>query len=119
MGKHSALDGATVHPLVADALKRRALVPADRRRGPEAPVSAALGWPGAQTEESGLGWPGALATEPADPRDDGSVLAVLDAAAAADPLPVSADVEPPVRRSGWRRIFGGGHTSTRRDTSAA
>ncbi len=122
MGKHSALDGATVHPLVADALQRR-----QHSSLPGRPAnvvqhqagdarSTATGWPSAAPAGGGLGWPGAepVVTAPAapveHPDDDGSVLAVLDAAAAAP--------EPPARRTGWRRFFGGGHSSTRPTTAA-
>ena len=58
-----------------------------------------------------------------DPEDDGSVLAVLDEAAAREAeeqAPAGAAVadEQPVRRQGWRRFFGGGGPSGR-STSAA
>jgi len=124
VGKHSALDGAVVHPLVADALERRQHS-AEPRRVPNVVQhqavddrSTAVGWPGEPGRATGLGWPGADPAElpPVHPDDDGSVLAVLDAAAAAEAA--EAAPEPPVRRTGWRRFFGGGHIPTRPTTAA-
>jgi hypothetical protein len=121
VGKHSALDGATVHPLVADALERRQQTP-PQGRAPNVvqhqaaePGSTAVGWPATAHRADGLGWPGAdpVEPQPAHPADDGSVLAVLDAAAHDE---VSAP-EQPARRTGWRRFFGGGGQT--RPTTAA
>ncbi|GHE11032.1 hypothetical protein [Klenkia taihuensis] len=123
MGKHSALDGATVHPLVADALERRQQGPQGPQppRAPNVvqhqaaePGSTAVGWPAETHFADGLGWPGADPVEPlaVHPADDGSVLAVLDAAAQAG----AGAPEQPTRRTGWRRFFGGGQT---RPTTAA
>jgi len=113
VGRHASIDGAGSHPLVADALGRRT-VPAPRgtHRG-EANVTApqstsSVGWPAPPGRGEGLGWPGEPDTAPTG--DDGSLLAALDAAQDSP-----AEVPTP-RRSGWRRFFGGGHSST---TSAA
>ncbi|WP_131801432.1 hypothetical protein [Klenkia brasiliensis] len=125
MGKHSALDGSTVHPLVADALQRRQHAAAPGRAPNVVQHQAAdtrptaVGWPDGPRRGDGLGWPGGEPAEAADrlpvhPDDDGSVLAVLDAAAEQD-----AEVPaPPVRRTGWRRFFGGGHSTSRPTTAA-
>lgn len=129
MGKHSALEGATVHPLVADALERRqqagapVAAPNVVQHQAADTRSAAVGWPAEQHRAGGLGWPGAevadgadgpLAVEPpaAHPDDDGSVLAVLDAASEEE----ARSPGTPARR-GWRRFFGGGQSS--RPTTAA
>ena len=99
MGRHAAGDGAAVHPLVAAALEQRptagepsrprhlhsAATAADERQG-------GLGWPGEPGDGTGLGWPAA------------------GEAGATDPMsPAGHPVEqPPTRRRGWRRLFGGG-----------
>ena len=123
MGKHRAVDGAVVHPIVATAMRRRTGSGAPSRPGIGVPradhrsAEAAVGWPQEPHRGDGVGWP----VEPAEPEptptgDDGSVLAVLDAAAqGVEAAPISDP--PPARRSGWRRIFGGGGTG--RSTSAA
>ena len=126
MGKHSARDGATVHPLVADALERRQVGTAPAERGGGQPRAAAeVGWPVPPGRGEGLGWPGDRAAEPVDstPEDDGSVLAVLDEAAAREsaeqaPAGPTGTEDQPVRKQGWRRFFGGGGPSGR-STSAA
>ena len=86
MGRHSALEGAAVDPVVAAALARRpADAPAGRHGDLHAEVTeSGLGWPGTSTTHEGLGWPGGTSSE------------VRPAAAAA---------EPPQRRRGWRRLF--------------
>ncbi len=124
VGKHSAHDGATAHPLVADALERRqqgTAPPVDRGGALQTPD---VGWPAAPGRGDGLGWPGDRPAGPVDhaPDDDGSVLAVLDEATAREaqqvqPGPATPD-EQPVRRQGWRRFFGGGGPSSG-STSAA
>ncbi|MCO7221196.1 hypothetical protein [Klenkia sp. PcliD-1-E] len=121
MGKHTALDGASVHPLVADALERRQHVAAwlgapnvVQRQRAEVP-STAVGWPVAPQHADGLGWPGVDLDQPRDadhPDDDGSVLAVLDSAAEQE----VGSPGPPARRTGWRRFFG---ASSTRPTTAA
>jgi len=109
VGKHSAADGAVVHPIVASALEQR-------RSDQGSPV----GWPQEPRRGEGVGWPTPVVTEhvpvhPAEaddrhPDDDGSLLAALDAAAAQD---AEQAAEPtPARRSGWRRLFGGGGSTS-------
>jgi hypothetical protein len=105
--------------LVADALERRQQA-GTPRRAPNVvqhqaadPRSSAVGWPAGAHRGDGLGWPGPDPVEPGDtlhPDDDGSVLAVLDAAVQQD---VSAP--EPARRTGWRRFFG----SSKQPTTAA
>ena len=129
VGKHSARDGATVHPLVADALERRQPGTGPGEHGGGSPRASEVGWPSAPGRGEGLGWPGDRPAEPVDrvgrdPEDDGSVLAVLDEAAAREAeeqAPAGAAVadEQPVRRQGWRRFFGGGGGPSGRSTSAA
>jgi len=82
VGKHTAQDDSTVHPLVAEALSRRAGAPA-----------------GAHGEHSGssTGWPDDTVAMPAvDPHDGEADLALA---------PVVRTV-PPASRRGWRRLFG-------------
>ena len=86
MGRHSALEGSAVHPVVAAALVQR---PADAPAGRHGDLHAegtesGLGWPGESTTHEGLGWPGGMTDE------------VPQAAPAAG---------PPQRRRGWRRFF--------------
>ncbi|WP_460683194.1 hypothetical protein [Modestobacter lapidis] len=96
VGRHTAGDGAGMHPLVAAALEARQRP----RTGAHRPAAAGatpegegdLGWPGSPGDGDGLGWPG-------------------DADAQA------ADVPAP-KRSAWRRLFGGAERA-RQDTSAA
>ncbi|SCX46536.1 hypothetical protein SAMN03159343_1819 [Klenkia marina] len=111
MGKHSAADGAVVHPIVATALQQRGRVE----------NGSPVGWPQEPRRGEGIGWPDPAATaeavphatphaadEQRHPDDDGSLLAALDAAAEAD----QARPAEPARRSGWRRLFGGGSSTS-------
>ena len=86
MGRHSALEGAAVDPVVAAALARR---PADAPAGRHGHLHAegtesGLGWPGTSTTHEGLGWPGGIS----------------DRARQAAP-----DAEEQEKRRGWRRLF--------------
>ena len=86
MGRHSALQGAAVDPVVAAALARR---PADAPAGRHGDLHAegtesGLGWPGTSTTHEGLGWPGGISDEAPQ---------------------VAPAVEVPPRRRGWRRPF--------------
>ena len=87
MGKHHAAAGASVHPIVADALTARTggaggVHSAD---APRAEGESDLGWPAPPAPGGGgVGWPGDL------PTDEG----IADGAA------------QPVVRRGWRRLFG-------------
>jgi hypothetical protein len=82
VGRHSASEGAAVHPVVAAALAQRtADVPAGRHGDLRAEgTESGLGWPGDPTTHEGLGWPGGMTAVAAPP------------------------VEPQ-RRRGWRRLF--------------
>lgn len=124
VGKHSARDGATVHPLVADALERRQPGTGPGGHGDAPLLATEVGWPSAPGRGEGLGWPGDRPAGSVDraPEDDGSVLAVLDEATAreADEQAhggAATAEEQPVRRQGWRRLFGGGASG--RSTSVA
>ncbi len=87
VGRHTAEDGAHVHPLVAAALEERHGAGTGTHRtaaaeaGPEG--EGGLGWPGPPGDGTGLGWP-----------------ADTDKRA----TPVAAPVG---RRSVWRRLFSG------------
>ena len=86
MGRHSALQGAAVDPVVAAALAQRpADAPAGRHGHARAEgTESGLGWPGTSTTHEGLGWPGGMTQQ-----------TVVDAPPA----------EEPQRRRGWRRLF--------------
>jgi hypothetical protein len=86
VGRHSALEGASVDPVVAAALARR---PADAPAGRHGDLRAegtesGLGWPGTSTTREGLGWPGGISDEA---------------------RPAAPATEAPQRRRGWRRLF--------------
>jgi hypothetical protein len=91
VGKHHAAPGASVHPIVADALTARTrgaggIHSAD---APRAEGESGIGWPAPPAPGGGgVGWPGDLATDEAT--DEGTA----DGAA------------QPVVRRGWRRLFG-------------
>ena len=106
MGRHAALDGAGVHPIVAAALQRQvpesARAPRHGYAQREGRVAVAegdpvreggLGWPGERHDGTGLGWP-------VDTRIEVPVPAVPEALTVVPPQPVK-------RRLGWRRLFGG------------
>jgi hypothetical protein len=86
VGRHSALQGAAVDPVVAAALAQRpADAPAGRHGHARAEgTESGLGWPGTSTTHEGLGWPGGIS----------------------DQAPEAApDAEQPEKRRGWRRLF--------------
>ena len=86
MGRHSALEGAAVDPVVAAALAQRpADAPAGRHGHARAEgTESGLGWPGTSTTHEGLGWPGGIS----------------------DQAPQAApDAEQPEKRRRWRRLF--------------
>ncbi|WP_448626766.1 hypothetical protein [Geodermatophilus sp. URMC 64] len=85
MGRHTAADGTSVHPLVAEGLSRRTTGTASHSTAePEPQRESEVGWPAPPNRGRRLGWPGDL---PADGE-----------AASEEPA-------PPARR-GWRRLFG-------------
>ena len=66
MGKHAALDGGPVHPLVAAALAQRPAESAAAHRDGDASSerSSGLGWPGPAPADGGaVGWPGEASGE--------------------------------------------------------
>lgn len=94
MGRHTALDGEAVHPVVAAALAQRPAETAGAHRGERAEGN--VGWPGEpRPGGGGLGWPGDLPpAAPSRPRSD---------AVPADEQPEGLNSG---RRRGWRRLFG-------------
>jgi hypothetical protein len=95
VGKHTAADDSTVHPLVADALARRTGAPADAH-GEHA--GGSTGWPEPAPDGGGaVGWP-----DDTRPAPDGEPQDPADRAAA----PVVPSVPLASRRRGWRRLFG-------------
>jgi hypothetical protein len=87
VGKHAAPEGSAVHPIVADALARRAETAADGHGEPtSAGRSGPVGWPAPPAPGGGgLGWPARDRT---------------DAHPAVPPA-----AEPPAAQRGWRRFF--------------
>ncbi len=86
MGRHSALEGAAVDPVVAAALAQRpANAPAGRHGHARAEgTESGLGWPGTSTTHEGLGWPGGMSDQAPQ---------------------VAPDAEQPGKRRRWRRLF--------------
>jgi hypothetical protein len=85
VGKHTAADGASAHPIVAAALVHRTTGPGGLHHAADSrgAQQSDLGWPAPPPpEDGGLGWPGDM----------------TDA--------VSAAEEPahPVARRAWRRL---------------
>lgn len=92
MGKHSAGNDATVHPLVADALARRAGAPAGAH-GEHS--GSSTGWPGPPPSGGEpIGWP-----EDAGTRRDTAVEGEQSRTVAPGPTAGGP-------RRGWRRLFG-------------
>jgi hypothetical protein len=113
VGRHTAADGDSVHPVVAAALARRAAESGGAHRfantgptgssthHPRTPqtrrIEGDLGWPGPPPAPGGgLGWPGDLPDEPAPGETDRSGASDEEA----------EDPDPGGRRRGWRRLFG-------------
>ena len=86
MGRHSASEGAAVHPVVAAALAQRSADTPTGRHGDlrAEGTDSGLGWPGDPTTHEGLGWPGGMTQE--------TVVAAPPG-------------EEQQRRRGWRRLF--------------
>ena len=96
MGKHTAADDSTVHPLVAEALSRRAGAPAGAH-GEQS--GSSTGWP--EPERAGgepVGWPDDTVAMPAVDTENGEAHRALAPVVRAVPL---------TSRRGWRRLFGG------------
>jgi hypothetical protein len=118
VGRHAADDGAGIDPLVAAALRQRpaSVEPGAARHGDEHPEQrrqrpaeltgseGGLGWPGEPGGGTGLGWPAEQTADQASAADQPGVEIVAE--------------EAPVRRRGWRRIFGGGSGAERGDAPA-
>ena len=95
MGKHTAADDSTVHPLVAAALSRRAGAPAGAH-GEHS--GSSTGWPEPERESEGaVGWP-----------DDTVAIPVVDAQHGVGDQALAPVVQtaPLTSRRGWRRLFG-------------
>ena len=84
MGRHTATDGSSVHPLVVEGMTRRGSATGSHRTADErGQQSGEVGWPAPPHKGKGLGWPGDLAADGDSP---------------AEPAPRG--------RRGWRRLFG-------------
>ena len=93
MGKHSAADDSTVHPLVAEALSRRAGAPGGSH---DAHTGGRADRPEPEHEGGGaLGWP-----------DDTVAIPAVGAQEADRELVTVAGTVPDTSRRGWRRLCG-------------
>jgi hypothetical protein len=100
MGRHTALDGSAVHPLVAQGLARRSAAPVSARRAAE-PLrdEGGLGWPQPEVPGGGgLGWPGDLDDQVRSGHRGNETETRVEE-------PPTARV-PAGRRRSWRRLFG-------------
>ena len=89
MGRHTAADGASAHPLVAAALAQREVVRTHRSDGTSPPEGGNVGWPAAPEPGGGsVGWPGRRGE---DERDEAAGR---------------TEQAAPDKRRGWRRLFG-------------
>ena len=104
VGRHAAGDDARVDPIVAAALQARptTTAPGTPRHGQDSRQllgagdgEDGLGWPGEPGDGTGLGWPVDEASGAPGAEQQSGVTLVADEA-------------PARRRSGWRRLFGGG-----------
>jgi hypothetical protein len=107
VGRHTAPDGETVHPVVAAALARRAVDGAGAHRDEAMErfatqrIDGNVGWPGEPPAPGGgLGWPGDLAQDGTDRSEGGDVEEGLE-----DDVPDHPEA-PAGRRRGWRRLLG-------------
>jgi hypothetical protein len=110
VGRHTAANDATVHPLVAEGLARRTGGSTALHGRDEAGRPGSTGWPEPPGPEpkpgdgGGLGWPDdALPDQDAEPHDADPQDRALGGRA--DRGVTSAIPEP---RRGWRRLFGAG-----------
>jgi len=90
VGKHAAPEGGSPHPLVVAARASRASEGGSHREGEERVGSGSeVGWPAAPAPEGGgLGWP----ADAGKPQAQDTVVR-------------------PIRRRGWRRLFGAGRVA--------
>ncbi|MGY2128760.1 hypothetical protein [Blastococcus sp. SYSU DS0617] len=98
MGKHSAVNESTTHPLVADALARRPVSPAAAHADDADARSGSTGWPEPAPSGGGaVGWP-----DDTRPEDGQAAPGGTTHREAADVV-APAVTEP---RRGWWRLFG-------------
>jgi hypothetical protein len=75
MGRHTATDGSSVHPLVAEGQTRRGSTTGSHRPVDEqAQHSGEVGWPAPPNKGHGLGWPGDLSADGEEPAPRGRLL---------------------------------------------
>jgi hypothetical protein len=68
MGRHTATDGSSVHPLVAAGMTRRGSATGSHRTvEDEGQRSGEVGWPAPPNKGHGLGWPGDLSADDEEP----------------------------------------------------
>lgn len=115
MGRHTAPDGDTVHPVVAAALASRAADTVGAHRDDAMDrfatqrIDGNVGWPGEPPSPGGgVGWPGDLVQDAAQDgwpgdHEDG---AEDDLGDDLHEHPEEPSSEPGGRRRGWRRLLG-------------
>ena len=70
MGRHTATDDRSVHPLVAEGLARRpGGVRSHRPHEEQAAHGGEVGWPAPPNDGTGLGWPGDLSADDEQPAE--------------------------------------------------
>jgi hypothetical protein len=81
MGRHTATDGSSVHPLVAEGLTRRGSAAGSHRPvDDQGPQSGEVGWPAPPNKGHGLGWPGDLSADGQEPAHRAPFLRTTPAA---------------------------------------
>jgi len=81
MGRHTATDGSSVHPLVAEGLTRRGSASGSHRPLDEqGQQSGEVGWPAPPNKGHGLGWPGDLSSDGAEASPRGRLVRTTPAA---------------------------------------
>jgi hypothetical protein len=75
MGRHTATDGTSVHPLVAEGLTRRGTTTGSHRPvDAQGQQSGEVGWPAPPNKGHGLGWPGDLSAGGEEPAQRGRLF---------------------------------------------
>ena len=81
MGRHTATDGTSVHPLVAEGLTRRGSTTGSHRPVDDhGQQSGEVGWPAPPRKGHGLGWPGDLPAGGGEPAQPGRLFGMTPAA---------------------------------------
>ena len=75
MGRHTATDGTSVRPPVAEGLTRRESATGSHRPADDqGQQSGEVGWPAPPNKGHGLGWPGDLSADGGEPAQPGRLF---------------------------------------------